>query len=179
MYTYDIEDITLKVIDVLGDGIAAKLDVIEALKTTNPLTLENIERIYFGDKIPGSVPTQNMPALLIKGREFTPVASSTNNRYRDNPIIIEVECYIVADMNMTKTIDGREYMFDEVLDIKIMRYARAIVELLAENMQLGGMVENMEFKNVLLSNVMPYQNMMAKACRVEVSYTGISTTLGS
>jgi hypothetical protein len=176
-YTYDIEDITLKVIDILGDGMAAKLDAIEAVKTTNPLTLEDIQRIYFGDKV--DIPTQNMPALMVKGREFTPIAGSTNNRYRDIPINIEVECYIMEDMNMTLTIDGREYMFDEVLDIKIMRYARAIVELLAENIQLGGKVENMEFKNVLLSNVIPYKNTMIKACRIEIAYTGISTTLGS
>jgi hypothetical protein len=175
MYTYDIEDIVLKVIDILGDNFVAKLDAIEAVKTTNPLTLQDIQKIYFGDKM--DISSQNMPALVVKGRNFIPIPGATNSRWKDDPINIEVECYISEDMNMVKTIDSRTYQFDEILDMKIMRYARAIIEILAANEQLGGMVSLMNFKDVLLSNVIPYKNTMVKACRIEIAYQGVMSTL--
>lgn len=175
-YTYDIEDVVWKIIDLLGDNFAAKLDAIEAAKSAVSLTLEDIARWYFGD-ISEEPPMQNIPAMVVKGRGFIPQPQSSNNRYRDD-LRIEIECYIAADANLTLTVGGRTYTFEEVLDVKIMRYARAIVEILLENNQLGGYGTIVKIADVLVSNVIPYENNFLKACRVDVDVQGISNTIG-
>lgn len=174
-YTTDLEDVVLEIIDILGDNFAAKLNAIETAKADD-ITLEDIQRIYFGDKnnIP---PNQNMPAILVKGRTATPEATATNNRFRD-VMDIEIECYIHADPNLTITKDNRDYEFDEYLDMKIMRYARAIVEILRENEGLNGKATIEDFSNVMLSNIIPYDDTMVKACRIELEVRGVLNTLG-
>ena len=81
-------------------------------------------------------------------------------------------------MNAKFTKDSRVFQFDEVLDVKIMRYARAIVELLAANEQLAGKATLLSFSDVLVSDVIPFKDSMIKGCRIEVDYQGITTDLG-
>jgi len=174
-YTTDIEDVVWEIIDILGDNFAAKLDAIETAKSTKPLNLEDIVRWYFGDI--EEPPIQNMPCILVKGRGFIPQPLSTNNRYRDD-LRIEIECYIAENPNITLTIDNRNYTFEEILEAKLMRYARAIVEILCENIQLRGKGTIVKIADILLSNVIPYENLRIKACRIDVDIQGITNTLG-
>lgn len=175
-YTYDIEDVCFKIIDILGDNMVAKLDTIDTAKTGDSVVLEDIVRYYFGDRM-SIPPNQNMPCIIVKGRSFRPEPNSTNAQYRDT-IDVEIECYIHQNPNAIITIDNRTYDFGQILDMKIMRYARAIIELLAENEQLGGYATLMRFTNALVSNVIPYKATMIKACRIDVEVLGILNTLG-
>lgn len=174
-YTYDVEDIVWKMIYYLQDNIYEKLQAIEALKKTVPIDLPDINRYYFGDKdfYPDA---SNTPAIIVKGRSFAPQSTALNNLYKDRSNI-EVECYITSDANQCVEYNGHRYDFDEVLDIKIMRYARAIVEVLIENECLGNTIEMIEFNDVLLSNIIRFDDVNLKACRIEMTCQGISNTL--
>ena len=135
-YTYDLEDVCWQVIDYLQDNMETKLDAIEAVKAVKTIPLDDIQRFYFGDL--EAVPSiQNLPAIVVKGRGWVPVPTSLDARFRDD-LRIEVECYIGSDANAQMSVAGQNYVFEEVMDMKIMRYARAIVEILIENEELGG-----------------------------------------
>lgn len=175
-YSVDIEDVTWKIIDVLGDGMVAKLNTIDTAKSDD-ITLDDIEKFYFGDQ-EFNPSLQNLPAIIVKGRGFVPTAIATNNQYRDNPIRIEIECYVGSNANETFTKDGRTYDFGTWMEVRIMRYARAIVELLTENGQLSSNVSLLNFTDVLLSNVIDIDGTIIKACRVEVDYLGAINSLG-
>lgn len=174
-YTIDTEDIVFELIDVLGDNMFAKLKAITDAKTTYPIALENIKRYYFGDK--AGVPSLNsLPAVIVKAREYVPNQISIASRYRDN-INLEIEIYIGSNTNRALTIDGRTFEFEEIMDIKILRYSKAIVEILLENQQLNSksIIENIT--NVSLSNIIDFDGMLLKACRLNVEIIGATNTI--
>ncbi len=146
----------------------ARLRALEIQYATRPLPLEGIVRYYFGDIL--NVDINAMPAISVMGRGYVVEPSGLGYTTRDAPRI-EVECYISQDPNLTLTVGGQEYSFTEIMQIKIMRYARAIRELLIERRSLGATVDLLKISDVLVSDVLPFENIFLKACRVNVDIT--------
>ena len=173
-YTVDAEDVAIEVLKILKTNMVAQLDLVEAAKTSVALTLEDIERYYFGDKLD---PPPVLPSIVVKIRSYKPSAQAMNKRYRDDPIKLEIECYIAYDINQSATIDGQEHDFEEILEMKIARYSRAIVEVLAADNTLSEKATLMEISDVLLSDALPNNDEILKACRINVEYKGVPQTL--
>jgi len=174
-YTVDAESVGFKILDLLGDNLSTKLTAIQTEKSDS-IVLDNIRRYFFGDRedVPSS---QNMPAIIVKVRSATPQPIAVDGRYRDE-IVVEIDCIIDGNMNLAVTVDSRSYDWGEILDMKIMRYARAIVEILAENEQLGEKAVITNFSDVIVSNILPINRTMLKACRIELLIQGVTNQLG-
>lgn len=163
---YTIEEICWKVIDILGDDMPAKLDALEIEYASIPLTLEDINRYYIGDVV--EAPNmQNMPAISVMGRRYSLIPAGIGNTNRET-VKIEIEVYISGNMNMSLTIDSRTYMFSEIMDIKIMRYARAVREVLYAKRDLSSTCEYITITDIVVSDVMVSEGEFLKACRINL-----------
>ncbi len=169
MPTITLEEIVFQIIKTLADNMATKLTALETEYSSIPLTLENITKYYFGDIVEPDI--QNMPSISVFGRGYTTKDVGISQQYRDTPRI-EIECYIYANPNLILTIEGRTYRFEEVMQIKIMRYARAIREILFSNEKLENKATGLLLADVLLSNIIPYENTYIKACRLDIDVLG-------
>jgi len=163
---YTIEEICFEIIDILGDNLPAKLDELEIEYTSISLTLDDINRIYFGDIIEAP-DMQNMPAISVVGRGYNVEPAGLGNTNREKSRI-EIECYISSDINASLTVDDRTYSFSEILEIKIMRYIRAIREALYDHRTLNDKCEYIMITDVILSNVIQNEGEFLRACRLNL-----------
>ena len=178
MANITLEEICWKIINILNTNMAARLAVVSAEYTTpKDLTLENVSRYYFGDAEPEA---QNMPAVLVIGRGYgveRAIEQSGNigvsKQFRDTDRI-EIECWITQDPNLIMTVDSQEYRFEEILQIKIMRYARAIRELLLVNETLGSQCVSLNITDMTVSDAIPDENVFLKACRMTLEVVHIT-----
>jgi len=162
------EECTLEIIDILGDNMPAKLDALEAEYTGElALTLEDIKKFYFGDS--AKPPIQNAPCVLVIPDSYDQIPRGMANINADN-ISIAIKVIIFEDPNLKMTIAGRGYSVEEVMSIKIIRYLRAIREILntIASRQLNNKIDRLDIGRVTLQKVEVYENVLMKSGQVEV-----------
>ena len=161
------EEIVLEIIKILADNIAAELDTLESEYTGElALTLEDIQRFYFGEV--EKPPIEKGPAMMVIPENYDIQTRGMANVNADN-VIIRIRIIIYLDPNAKMTISTRNYFTQEILTIKIIRYLKAMRNILLKkaNRSLTGKIDIIEIRGVKIGKVEVYENMMCKSGEIE------------
>ncbi|PIQ83888.1 MAG: hypothetical protein COV75_05105 [Candidatus Omnitrophica bacterium CG11_big_fil_rev_8_21_14_0_20_63_9] len=158
-----LEEIVFGVVNIFESKMPAKLDALDTEYNDTLGPLEDIARYFVGD-LDESLNVQEAPFVVVMGRGYS-VDSSSLATGRDM-LRVELECYARSDPNIKLTKESKTFTFEEVLEVKIMRYARAMREVLYENRTLGARCEFINVEDALISNVMRVEHAFLRACRL-------------
>ncbi|NOS67913.1 MAG: hypothetical protein HOO67_06170 [Candidatus Peribacteraceae bacterium] len=157
-----LEEVVFEIVSVLATDLPAKLDALDT-EYGDGITLDDIQRFYVSD-IDKSFNINQCPFVVVMGRGYS-VDSSSLSTGRDM-LRVEIETYVGSDPNLKLTKGGREYVFEEVLEVRIMRYARAIREVLYAKRTLNNKCEWINVDDALISNVLPVEDAFMRAHRL-------------
>jgi len=154
---------------ILSEQLNSRLEEMENWYKEKGLyiPLEKIQRYYFGD--PPQPPLQELPAVSVflgntkvEERGLFGITNDVNT--------IFVKCYLMQNLN--SEIEGHKFF--EVLYIKVLRYTKAIRQVLMkkENRNLGDSIEYLNIPSITYSEVSTFENVALKWCRLEVETIG-------
>jgi len=161
------EEITFEIINILADNMATELDTLEGEYTGElALTLEDIQRFYFGEIEKPSI--EMGPAIMVVPENYDIQTRGMANVNADN-VLVRIKIIIYLDPNAKITVGTRNYFTQEILTIKVIRYLKAIRNILLRkaNRSLTGKIDMTEIRGVKIGKVEVYENMMCRSGEVE------------
>ena len=161
------EEITFEVIKILADNMATELDTLEGEYTGElALTLEDIQRFYFGEV--EKPPIETGPAVMVIPGNYDIQTRGMANINADN-VPVRIKIIIYLDPNAKITVGTRNYFTQEILTIKVIRYLKAMRNILLKkaNRSLTGKIDIIEIRGVKIGKVEVYENMMCRSGEIE------------
>jgi hypothetical protein len=165
-YQRDDEDIAAYMLALLQAGLPTNLDAQEA-KWADGITLEDVATWHVGEMMQPQLP--ELPMLQVINRGITEVETGTGTGMRRiETYLFDVAIHICAGGEQTMSTSYDTGTLGDLLEHKIQRYQRAIIDTLVGPGQMDQCPYSMEcyLEGSMMSPLMPDQNLFYKAAAI-------------